>query len=161
MGHTEPVNGLEESMPEQTPKRCDFVAQDLIVKVDMTLAGDVKAIDPAVEKIMSAVREMSCGDGKEFEIETAIREALANAIVHGCQRDRELTVRISVGCDQERGMIIVVKDPGAGFDPAALPNPVVGEAIYSEGGRGIFLINQLMDEVRFRDRGTEIWMRKS
>jgi len=66
-------------MPEETPKRCDFVVQDLIVKVDMTLAGDVKTIDPAVEKIMSAVREMSCGEGKEFEIETAIREALASA----------------------------------------------------------------------------------
>jgi serine/threonine-protein kinase RsbW len=148
-------------MPEETPKRCDFIVQDLIVKVDMTLAGDVKAIDPAVEKIMSAVREMSCGEGKEFEIELAIREALANAIVHGCQKDRELTVRISVGCDQERGMIIVVKDPGTGFDPEELPNPVVGENIYSEGGRGIFLINRLMDEVRFRDKGTEIWMRKS
>jgi hypothetical protein len=58
MRHTEPDHGLEESMPEQTPRRCDFVAQDLIVKVDMTLAGDVKAIDPAVEKIMSAVREI-------------------------------------------------------------------------------------------------------
>jgi len=148
-------------MPEQMPKRCDFVVQDLIVKVDMTLAGDVKAIDPAVERIMSAVREMSCGEGKEFEIETAIREALANAIVHGCEQDRELTVRISVGCDQERGMIIVVKDPGSGFDPETLPNPVVGENLFSEGGRGIFLINRLMDEVRFRDRGTEIWMRKS
>jgi serine/threonine-protein kinase RsbW len=148
-------------MPEDKPKRCDFVAQDLIVKVDMTLAGDVKAIDPVVEKIMSAVREMSCGEGKEFEIETAIREALANAIVHGCQKDRELTVRISVGCDEQRGMIIVVKDPGSGFDPEELPNPVIGENIYSESGRGIFLINRLMDEVRFRDRGTEIWMRKA
>ena len=59
------------------------------------------------------------------------------------------------------GMIIVVKDPGSGFDPTDLPNPVVGENLYSEGGRGIFLINRLMDEVRFRDRGTEIWMRKS
>ena len=87
--------------------------------------------------------------------------ALANAIVHGCQQNRELTVRISVGCDQERGMIIVVKDPGSGFDPAELPNPIVGENLYSEGGRGIFLINRLMDEVRFRDKGTEIWMRKS
>ena len=50
-------------MPEETPRRCDFIVH-LIVKVDMTLAGDVKAIDPAVEKIMSAVREMSCGEGK-------------------------------------------------------------------------------------------------
>jgi serine/threonine-protein kinase RsbW len=144
-----------------TPKKCEFVVRDLIIKVDMTLAGDVKAIDPAVERIMSTIGEMSCGEGKEFEIELSIREALANAIVHGCKEDRELSVRISVGCDEQRGMIIVVKDSGSGFDPATLPNPVVGENIYSEHGRGIYLINRLMDEVRFREKGTEIWMRKS
>lgn len=148
-------------MAEQAPGKCEFVSKDLIVKLDLTLAGDVKAIDPAVEQIMGVIREMSCGEGKEFEIELAVREALANAIVHGCGEDRELTVRISVGCDEERGMIIVVKDPGSGFDPAELPNPTIGENLYMEGGRGIYLINRLMDEVRFRERGTEIWMRKS
>ena len=147
-------------MPDQVPQKCEFTTKDLIVRLDMTLAGDVKAIEPAVVKIMDVVREMSCGAGKEFQIETAIREALANAIVHGCKEDRELTVSISVGCDESRGMIIVVRDPGSGFDPEALPNPVVGEQLYSESGRGIFLINRLMDEVRFRDGGTEIWMRK-
>ncbi len=148
-------------MAKQAPGKCEFVAKDLIIKLDLTLAGDVKAIDPAVEQIMGAIREMSCGDGKAFEIELAVREALANAIVHGCGENRELTVRISVGCDEQRGMIIVVKDPGTGFDPARLPNPTIGENIYMEGGRGIYLINRLMDEVRFRERGTEIWMRKA
>ena len=43
---------------------------------------------------------------------------------------------------------------------ARVPNPVVGENIYSNHGRGIFLINQLMDEVQIRRNGTEIVMRK-
>jgi anti-sigma regulatory factor (Ser/Thr protein kinase) len=37
---------------------------------------------------------------------------------------------------------------------------VMGENIYSNHGRGIFLINQLMDEVQFKNNGTEIHMRK-
>ena len=37
---------------------------------------------------------------------------------------------------------------------------MIGEQIYEDHGRGIFLINRLMDEVRFRAKGTEIWMRK-
>jgi serine/threonine-protein kinase RsbW len=57
-------------------------------------------------------------------------------------------------------MIIVVRDPGTGFDPGAVPSPVVGKNIYANSGRGIFLINQLMDEVRFEKNGTEIWMIK-
>jgi serine/threonine-protein kinase RsbW len=103
---------------------------------------------------------MACGTGKEFEIETAVRESLANAIVHGCKEDRRRFVNISVSCDDQRGMIIVVRDPGDGFDPKTIPNPVTGERLYSEHGRGIYLIDRLMDEVRFRKGGTEIWMRK-
>ena len=147
-------------MPENKSNPCEFVAKDLVVRLDMDLVGDVHAIDPAVRAIMEIAGQMSCGKGNEFEIETAVRESLANAIVHGCQQDRKRTVKISVGCDEGRGMIIVVRDPGRGFDPSKLPNPVEGEQLFSESGRGIFLINRLMDEVRFRKGGAEIWMRK-
>ena len=44
--------------------------------------------------------------------------------------------------------------------PGSIPSPVVGKNIYADSGRGIFLINQLMDEVRFEKNGTEIWMIK-
>jgi serine/threonine-protein kinase RsbW len=147
-------------MSENQPQKCEFNSRDLVVRLDMSLVGDVHAIDPAVKAIMEIVAQMTCGKGSEFEIETALRESLANAIVHGCGEDRERTVKISVGCDEGRGMIIVVRDPGPGFDPSKLPNPVEGQQIFSESGRGIFLINQLMDEVRFRKGGAEIWMRK-
>ena len=51
-------------------------------------------------------------------------------------------------------------DPGPGFDPQALPDPCCGENVYSNHGRGIYLINQLMDEVQFHKNGTEIHMLK-
>ena len=57
-------------------------------------------------------------------------------------------------------MLIIVRDPGVGFDPFAVPDPVNGENIFSNHGRGIYLINQLMDEVKFERNGTEIHMRK-
>jgi serine/threonine-protein kinase RsbW len=57
-------------------------------------------------------------------------------------------------------MLIVVRDPGTGFDPADLPSPVTGENLLFNHGRGIFLINELMDDVEYRGGGTEIWMRK-
>jgi serine/threonine-protein kinase RsbW len=65
-----------------------------------------------------------------------------------------------VACDESKGMLIVVRDPGPGFDPAAIPSPTVGQNIYRHHGRGIYLINQLMDEVSFDKGGTEIRMRK-
>jgi serine/threonine-protein kinase RsbW len=56
-------------------------------------------------------------------------------------------------------MLIVVRDPGQGFDPAQIPSPITGQQLFSSHGRGIYLINQLMDEVRFERGGTEIHMR--
>jgi len=58
-------------------------------------------------------------------------------------------------------MLIIVSDPGQGFDPAIAPSPLVGAQLYSEHGRGLYLINQLMDQVWFSDRGTQIQMLKS
>ena len=54
----------------------------------------------------------------------------------------------------------VIRDPGEGFDPASIPSPILGENIFESHGRGIFLINELMDEVRYERGGTEIHMIK-
>lgn len=139
--------------------RCDFNSRELLVKLDTTIPGDVKAILPVVQTIMSVVKEMGCSAGREFEIEQSLSEALNNAIEHGSKHDPSKMVQCCVACDYARGMLIVVRDPGPGFDPASIPSPILGCNLYSEGGRGIYLINQLMDEVRFEKGGTEIHMR--
>jgi len=53
-----------------------------------------------------------------------------------------------------------VRDPGNGFDPSTVPCPTDEQNVFSEHGRGIYLINQLMDEVRYEQGGTELHMRK-
>ena len=138
----------------------EFDADDLILRLDLTIPGAVESVAPAVERIMEEIRRMECAAGKEFEIELALQEALANAVTHGCEENPDKQIQIAVGCDSQRGVLIVVRDPGGGFDPNELPSPVVGEAIFEDHGRGIFLINRLMDEVSFRKRGAEIRMRK-
>src|SRR5262245_62245611 len=102
-------------MSSQPLNRCEFEANDLLVKVDMTLPADVNAISPVVGQVMNIVTQMGCAGGREFEIELALREALANAIEHGSGNDPSKQVECCVACVQERGMIIVVRDPGAGF----------------------------------------------
>jgi serine/threonine-protein kinase RsbW len=139
--------------------RCEFDSQDLLVQVDLTLPGDVNAISPVAERVMKIVTEMGCAAGREFEIELALREALANAVEHGSGHDPSKEIQCCVACDHARGMLIVVRDPGPGFDPASIPSPILGQQLFSTGGRGIYLINQLMDEVRYEKGGTEIHMR--
>lgn len=139
---------------------CTFDPDKLVLKLKITLAADRNAIDPVVQGIMDVVRNTQCAIGKEDAIELALTEALANAVVHGAKGDPKKIVECDVACDEARGMLIVVRDPGTGFDPNAIPSPVMGENIYSNHGRGIFLINELMDEVQFHNNGKEIHMRK-
>jgi serine/threonine-protein kinase RsbW len=135
-------------------------ADPLIQKLSVTLAADKSAVDPMVQSIMQVVGMMPCAAGKEDSIQLALSEALANAVIHGAQSDPSKLIECEVACDASRGMLIVVRDPGKGFDPGQVANPLVGENIYSRHGRGIYLINRLMDEVKFFKNGAEIHMVK-
>ena len=153
MAETPPFSG-------QSRAPCTFDAETLALKLSVSLAADRDAVDPVVVNIMNLVREMKCAPGREDDIELALTEALANAVVHGAKNDSSKVIECDVACDEKRGILIVVRDPGNGFDPAKIANPCEGENIFSNHGRGIYLINQLMDEVQFHKNGTEIHMLK-
>ncbi len=130
------------------------------LKLKVTLAADREAVDPVVQSVMKLVRQIHCDSDKHDAIELALTEALANAVVHGAKGDPSKTVECDVVSNEDQSILIVVRDPGKGFDPGDVPNPLRGESVYSDHGRGIFLINQLMDEVKFLKNGTEIHMIK-
>ena len=147
-------------MAAEHPKQCHFQSDKLILSLDLNLKAKVKEIRPVIDHIMEKIKEMGCATGKEFEVETSIHEAVVNAVVHGCKLDPGCSVQVSVVCDKEQGMLVVVRDPGDGFNPDDIPSPIEAEQLFEEHGRGIYLINQLMDEVRIEKGGTEIWMHK-
>ena len=130
-------------------------------KLDVTIPASANAISGVVDGVMQIAREMKCAEGNEYQIELALREALANAIVHGCDNDPNKKVECCVACTESSDIVIVVRDPGQGFALTDVPNPLAGENLHSTHGRGIYLINQLMDEVSFERNGAEIRMRKS
>jgi serine/threonine-protein kinase RsbW len=147
--------------PEELPfPVAEFDHDKLQIVANVTLHADVNEITPFVENLMKMISQMECAHGKEYEIELALREALANAIVHGCKNDCTQKVQCCVACDLDRGMLIVVRNPGNGFDVDSVPNPTMGDNVFSNHGRGIYMINQLMDEVKWMKNGTEIHMVK-
>jgi len=149
------ADSSEQSLPEK-----DFDPDKLNLILRVTLSADRDAVDPVVQEVMAVVRQMKGVEGKQDAIELSLQEALANAVIHGAKEDPRKTVECLVSSDEERGILIVVRDPGAGFTPETIPGCTVGENVYSNHGRGIFLINQLMDKVEFRKNGTEIHMVK-
>jgi serine/threonine-protein kinase RsbW len=147
-------------MAETLPK-CEFESKNLILKLQKKMEARVEAIPPFVEGLMKIVQSMGCAAKKEREVEIALLEALANAVVHGARNDPSKEIECCVACDETRGLLLIIRDPGQGFDPASIPSPVVGQNLFSSHGRGIFMINQLMDEVRYEKGGTEIHMKIS
>jgi len=130
-------------------------------QLDMTISADPNAISGVVDGVLQIAREMKCAEGHEYQVELALREALANAIIHGCNNDPTKKVECCVVCTESSDVMIVVRDPGEGFSPQSIPSPLSAENLHSDHGRGIYLINQLMDEVSFARNGAEIRMRKA
>jgi anti-sigma regulatory factor (Ser/Thr protein kinase) len=141
-------------------KLCSLIPLCSTCRFDMVIPADPSAISTVAEGVMHVLEDRNWAEGAEFDIETALREALANAIEHGCQSDSSKEVRCSVTCDESGEVLIVVRDPGPGFDASSIADPTDEQNLMKPGGRGVFLINELMDEVRFADEGREIRMRK-
>jgi serine/threonine-protein kinase RsbW len=99
---------------------------------------------------------------KRLEVALAVQEALANAVVHGCENNPAKEVRCQLQRDSQGGILVTITDPGPGFNPLSLTDPRQAGKPYAEHGRGVSLIRQLMDEVHFQraSAGNQITMRK-
>jgi serine/threonine-protein kinase RsbW len=134
------------------------------VEVRWSLASKRAEITPFVDQLIAFIwtfiRKHGFTDGTEEDIETALREALGNAIIHGNQEDPGKQVYVSVGCALDGEVSIAVRDEGHGFDPSVLPDPTDRSNLFLSHGRGIYLIRRVMDEVSFEEHGRVVRMRK-
>jgi serine/threonine-protein kinase RsbW len=126
------------------------------------MPSEVKAISPLVDRLTRLIEESHCVLGEEPAVGLALREALSNAVLHGNRLDPCKLVQVHCRCELGKGVFIVVKDQGRGFDPTAIPDPSAVGNLDPEHGRGILLMRWLMDEVSFEFgwRGTEVRMCK-
>ena len=87
----------------------------------------------------------------------SLTEAVNNAIIHGNKQDRTKTVSIKLA-QTRNGLAVRVSDQGCGFSYEDLPDPTSPERICECGGRGVFLMNQLCDKLRYINGGTTVEM---
>ena len=88
-------------------------------------------------------------------IMVAVTEAVNNAIRHGNKLDKDKNVYLSLYVDSDR-VKFEVEDEGQGFDYNNLIDPTAPENLENPGGRGIFLIRHLADEVEFTKEGRNV-----
>lgn len=128
--------------------------------VDLSMPANSEAIASVVDAICETLVSLEVPEQKRLEVALALQEALSNAVVHGCGNDSTKHVRCRMKSDPQGRIVITVTDPGLGFSPDLIPDPRKDENLHADHGRGVYLIRQLMDEVHFEHRGSEITMWK-
>ena len=134
------------------------------VELRRVAASRVADISPFVDQLMRFMRpifdKFGDVDGTQA-LEIALTEALANAVIHGNQENPNKTVVVIWRCAMDGEVSITVRDEGEGFNSRSLPDPTDPKCLFLTHGRGIYLMQALMDEVCFEEGGRAVRMRKS
>jgi CheY-like chemotaxis protein len=155
------------------------------VESEYVLPNAVDSLDTLIGHIKDQLISLGLfGQADVLRVGTALYEALINAIEHGNLELRSETrdqpsnsyrllmeERAAMPRFQKRHVylttkmshseaVFVVRDEGHGFDPTTLPDPTDPDNVGKVNGRGLFLIQTFMDEIRFNDPGNELTMIK-
>jgi serine/threonine-protein kinase RsbW len=108
---------------------------------------EIPRVSIAIEEAMRA-----CAFPEEaiLDLQLAVEEALANTILHG-YRDTSGEVSIAIQATQE-AVQVRIEDHAPPFDPLSLLEPERGSDLARRriGGLGVYLMRQVVDEVRYQ-----------
>ena len=113
----------------------------------------------ARDSVIEFVKPYFGSEVEEIDVLIALQEALANAVVHGCRNDPSKIISCSVEVDRS-AITITIRDPGPGFDVDAVTQSSEAGTNMTDHGRGIALMRSVMDEVAYRNGGSEVRLRK-
>ena len=124
--------------------------------VVLELPSDVRSIEHAVEYVVQRCQHCeSYAHRLHLNFRVGLTEALSNAMLYGNGRDPNKRVRVEVrlvnGALEAR-----VTDQGPGFDHTSVPDPTTPDNLLKPGGRGLFLMRKLLDEVSYNEQGNSV-----
>ncbi len=117
--------------------------------------GSVSKVEPFVDELVS---KFNLDPERKSDILVSLTEAVTNAIIHGNCENETKTVEVNSKKDKNC-LTLQVTDEGGGFDYQNLPDPTAPENICECGGRGVFLMKQLSDNLIFHNNGRTVEMR--
>ena len=124
----------------------------------LELPNDLQVIERSVEYLMERGREVGFDDDlMRLNFRVGVTEALTNAMLYGNENDPAKRVWLEADLTPQT-ITVQVTDQGTGFDPRQVEDPTLPANRIRPGGRGIFLIRKLMDQVEFNERGNSITM---
>jgi len=114
----------------------------------------IKYIDKVCGELAVWLLELELGD-HSFPVQLLVREALNNAILHGCQQNEALLVQLEIQVS-EADIVVTVQDEGPGFDWQSLLNKTELTETHQTSGRGLWIYKLFASQVEFNPAGSQV-----
>ncbi len=128
-------------------------------RIAFTMPSELRHLDGVLDYLNERMLRLGIVNAGDSEVLIALDEAIVNAIKHGNKCDPRKAVHIVAEFSIE-GVRFVVADEGSGFERENVPDPTEPCRLLEPSGRGLLLINHIMDEVRFNHCGNRVEMFK-
>ena len=123
--------------------------------LDIVISDQREEINRVISKVFKYLTDLNI-DNEElnFKVELCLRELLANAIEHGCKDSGEEKIYIKIQSKEREQLIIIIKDPGSGFqwkEEISREMPKIAER-----GRGLPMVQSVVEKMNFNDQGNKV-----
>jgi CheY-like chemotaxis protein len=128
-------------------------------KIEFELPSDVSLMNGVLHYLIERVAQLGVIKPERSNLFIALDEAFVNAVKHGNKNDHSKLVRITAELSSKEARF-TVEDEGEGFNVQEIPDPRDPENLFKTSGRGVLLIYNIMDEVKYNERGNRLTMVK-
>ena len=135
------------------------IVQNLREKIEFEIPSVISVMHGILDYLMKRVEKIGVVDAENSNLFVALDEAFVNAVKHGNKFDAAKLVRISAEVSAVEARF-TIEDEGEGFDVKGIPDPTDPENLFKASGRGVLIIHNVMDEVRYNERGNRLEMIK-
>ncbi len=137
----------------------ESIVQDLHEYIEFELPSAISPMHVVLDYLMKRVEKLGVISPEQSNLFIALDEAFVNAVKHGNKFDEQKLVRISAEVSSKEARF-TIEDEGEGFDVNNIPDPLDPANLFKTSGRGVLFIYNIMDEVKYNDRGNRLTMVK-
>ncbi len=135
------------------------VVKDLHENIEFELPSAISLMHIVLDYLMKRVEKLGVIKPEQSNLFVALDEAFVNAVKHGNKFDEKKLVRITTEVSKQEARF-TIEDEGEGFDVQNIPDPLDPENLFKTSGRGVLFIYNIMDEVKYNNRGNRLTMVK-
>jgi serine/threonine-protein kinase RsbW len=135
------------------------VVQDLHENIEFELPSVISLMHIVLEYLLKRVEKLGVVKSEQSNLYVALDEAFVNAVKHGNKYDAAKLIRVTAEVTKEEARF-TIEDEGEGFDVHNIPDPLDPENLFKTSGRGVLFIYNIMDEVKYNERGNRLTMIK-